>query len=40
MNQATSGKKTYKKPQLKKLGSVKALTLKLGSNTDMQSGHF
>jgi len=32
-------KKAYQKPQLKNLGSVKALTLKLGSDTDMMGGH-
>lgn len=34
----TPSKKAYKTPRLKALGSVKKLTLKIGSNTDMQGG--
>ncbi len=35
---AASPKKTYKTPRLKSLGSVKNLTLKLGSNVDGMGG--
>ncbi|MBD2755571.1 hypothetical protein [Spirosoma validum] len=36
-----SAKKAYQKPQLKTLGSVRQLTLKLGSLTDSgQAGQF
>ena len=38
--QLNSVKKAYRKPQLKMLGSVKQLTLKLGSITDGQTGHL
>ena len=31
-------KKAYKRPNLKRLGSVKKLTLKLGSAADAQNG--
>lgn len=31
-------KKTYKTPRLKTLGSVKKLTLKMGSNVDSMGG--
>ncbi|CCH54018.1 hypothetical protein BN8_03156 [Fibrisoma limi BUZ 3] len=33
-------KKAYKSPKLKVLGSVKKLTLKIGSNTDGFGGTF
>ena len=39
INRMISKKKRYQRPQLKNLGSVKALTLKLGSDTDMMGGH-
>lgn len=39
--QRNSAKKAYRQPQLKTLGSVKQLTLKLGSLTDSgQAGNF
>lgn len=38
--QRNSAKKAYYKPQLKTLGSVKQLTLKVGSNTDGLGGHL
>lgn len=39
--QHTSAKKAYQKPQLKTLGSVRQLTLKVGSLTDSgQAGNF
>lgn len=37
--QHTSAKKAYRKPQLKTLGSVRQLTLKIGSNTDGLGGN-
>lgn len=33
-------KKAYKTPKLRVLGSVKKLTLKVGSDTDMMGGHL
>ena len=39
-NQPTVEKKVYQKPYLIRLGSVKQLTLKLGSNTDGMGGHI
>ncbi len=38
--QPDSAKKTYQKPELKTLGSVQQLTLKMGSNTDGMGGHL
>lgn len=36
ISKVESAKKAYQTPQLKPLGSVKELTLKLGSNVDGQ----
>lgn len=33
-------KRTYQKPKLKSLGSVRKITLKTGSDTDGFGGHF
>lgn len=39
-NQTAAGRKVYQKPYLKRLGSLRQLTLKIGSNTDGMNGHF
>ena len=38
--QRNSAKRAYKQPKMKTLGSVKQLTLKVGSNVDGQGGTF
>lgn len=35
-----STRKTYQQPEIKNLGSIKKLTLKMGSNTDGLGGHI
>lgn len=40
ISKVEGAKKAYQTPQLKPLGSVKELTLKLGSNIDGQGGSF
>lgn len=40
INLQESGKKSYQKPTLKKLGSVSSLTLKTGSVSDFGSNQF
>ena len=36
----TKTKKRYARPAVRCVGRVSGLTLKLGSNTDMQGGHL